>query len=65
MLPLSLPSLASQKPILRGNTSRASNSQKPSYSKESIINSYAWHFKPFQVNLRVLPFKTFKILLIL
>jgi hypothetical protein len=26
-----LPSLASQKPILRGNTSRASNFQKPSY----------------------------------
>jgi hypothetical protein len=26
-----LPSLASQKPILRGNTSRASNSPKPSY----------------------------------
>jgi hypothetical protein len=26
-----LPSLASQKPILRGNTSRASNSKKPSY----------------------------------
>jgi hypothetical protein len=29
---------------LRGNTSRASNSQKPSYSKESTINSYAWYF---------------------
>jgi hypothetical protein len=26
-----LPSLASQKPVLRGNTSRASKSQKPSY----------------------------------
>jgi hypothetical protein len=26
-----LPSLASQKPVLRGNTCRASNSQKPSY----------------------------------
>jgi hypothetical protein len=26
-----LPSLASQKPLLRGNTSRASNSPKPSY----------------------------------
>ena len=26
-----LPSLASQKPVLRGNTSRASNSQKPSH----------------------------------
>jgi hypothetical protein len=31
-----------------------------SYSKESIINSYAWHFKPFQVNFHELPFKTFK-----
>jgi hypothetical protein len=36
-----------------------------SYFKESTINSYAWHFKPFQVNFHVLPFKTFKILLIL
>jgi hypothetical protein len=36
-----------------------------SYSKESIINFYAWHFKPFQANFHVLPFKTFKILLIL
>jgi hypothetical protein len=26
-------------------------------SKESIINSYAWYFKPFQVNFHVLPFK--------
>jgi hypothetical protein len=24
--------------------------KKPIYSKESIINSYEWHFKPFQVN---------------
>jgi hypothetical protein len=39
-------------------------SKNQSYSKESTINSYAWHFKPFQVNFRVLPFKTFKILLI-
>jgi hypothetical protein len=36
-----------------------------SYFKESTINSYAWHFKPFQANFYVLPFKTFKILLIL
>jgi hypothetical protein len=36
-----------------------------SYSKESTITSYAWYFKPFQVNFHVLPFKTLKILLIL
>jgi hypothetical protein len=52
-----LPSLASQKLVLRGNTSRASNSQKPSYFKESTLNSYAWHFEPFQVNFHVLPLK--------
>jgi hypothetical protein len=26
-------------------------------SEESTINSYAWYFKPFQVNFHVLPFK--------
>jgi hypothetical protein len=57
---LSLPSLLLSSPVLRGNTSHASNSWKPSYSKESTINSYAWYFKPFQVNFHVLPFKTFK-----
>jgi hypothetical protein len=30
------------------------------YSKESTINSYAWYFKPFQVNFHVLHFETFK-----
>jgi hypothetical protein len=30
------------------------------FSKESTINSYAWHFKPFQANFHVLPFKIFK-----
>jgi hypothetical protein len=35
------------------------------YSKEFTINSYTWHFKPFQANFHVLPFKTFKIFLIL
>jgi hypothetical protein len=45
-----LPSLASQRPVLRGNTSRASKSQSQVTSKESTINSYAWYFKPFQVN---------------
>jgi hypothetical protein len=33
------------------------NPLKPSYSKESTINSYAWHFEPFQVNFHVLPLK--------
>jgi hypothetical protein len=36
---------------LRGNTSHASNYQKPSYFKDSTI------FKPLQVNFYVLPFK--------
>jgi hypothetical protein len=31
-----------------------------SFSKESTTNSYAWYFKPFQLNFHVLPFKTFK-----
>jgi hypothetical protein len=30
---------------VRGNTSHASNSKKPSYFKESTINSYAWYFQ--------------------
>jgi hypothetical protein len=30
---------------LRGNTSRASNYQKPKFSKESTINSYAWYLQ--------------------
>jgi hypothetical protein len=33
-----------------------------SFSKDSTTNSYAWYFKPFQVNFHVLPFKTFKYL---
>ena len=35
-------------------------SLKPSYSKESTINSYAWYFTPFQVNFHVLPLKSSK-----
>ena len=31
------------------------NTWKPSYSRVSTINTYAWHFKPFQVNSHVLP----------
>jgi hypothetical protein len=35
-------------------------SKNQSYFKESTTNSYAWYFKPFQVNFHVLPFKIFK-----
>jgi hypothetical protein len=38
-------SFASLHFILRGNTSRASNSQKPKISNESTINSYAWYLQ--------------------
>jgi hypothetical protein len=31
--------------VLRGNTSRASNSQKPKFPKDSTINSYAWYLQ--------------------
>jgi hypothetical protein len=36
-------SFASLHFVLRGNTSHASNSPKPKFSKESTINSYAWY----------------------
>jgi hypothetical protein len=52
-----LPSLASQKPVLRGNTSRASKSQSQVISKESTTNSYAWYFEPFQVNFSCATFQ--------
>jgi hypothetical protein len=38
-------SFASLHFVLRGNTSRASNSQKPKFSNESTINSYAWYLQ--------------------
>jgi hypothetical protein len=38
-------SFASLNFVLRGNTSRASKSQKPKFSNESTINSYAWYLQ--------------------
>jgi hypothetical protein len=38
-------SFASLHFVLRGNTSRASNYQKPKFCKESTINSYAWYLQ--------------------
>jgi hypothetical protein len=38
-------SFASLHSVLRGNTSRASNSQTPKFYKESTINSYAWYLQ--------------------
>jgi hypothetical protein len=38
-------SFASLRFVLRGNTSRASNSQKPKFLNESTINSYAWYLQ--------------------
>jgi hypothetical protein len=52
-----LPSLASQKPVLRGILLVHPTPKNQVTSKESTINSYAWYFKPFQVNFHVLPFK--------
>jgi hypothetical protein len=52
--------------VLRGNTSRASNSQKPKISKESTINSYAWYLQAIPSKFSCAIFqRTFKILLIL
>jgi hypothetical protein len=41
----SLPVFCQPSFVLRGNTYRASNYQKPSYFKESTINSYAWYLQ--------------------
>jgi hypothetical protein len=38
-------SFASLHFVLRGNTSRTSNSKNQVYSKESTINSYAWYLQ--------------------
>jgi hypothetical protein len=59
-------SFASLHFVLRGNTSHASNSQKPSFSNESTINSYAWYLQAIPSRFSCAMFqKTFKILLIL
>jgi hypothetical protein len=38
-------SFASLHSVLSMSSTHASNSQKPSYSKESTINSYAWYLQ--------------------
>jgi hypothetical protein len=60
-----LPSLASQKLVPRGNTSRASNSQKPSYFQRVHYKFLCMVFQAIPVNFHVLPFKNLQILLIL
>jgi hypothetical protein len=42
---------------LRGNTSHASNYQKPSFSKESTINSYAWYLQAIPSKFSCATFK--------
>jgi hypothetical protein len=42
------------------SSTRASKPLKTKLFKESTINSYAWHFKLFQVNFHVLPLKPSK-----
>jgi hypothetical protein len=59
-------SFASLHFILRGNTSHASNSQKPNFSKQSTINSYAWYLQAIPSKFSCATFqKIFKILIIL
>jgi hypothetical protein len=48
------------------SSTRVSNSQKPSYSNVSTINSYAWYFQAIPSKFSCATFqKTFKTLLIL
>jgi hypothetical protein len=42
---------------MRGNTSRASNYQKPSCFKESTINSYSWYFQAIPSNFSCATFQ--------
>jgi hypothetical protein len=52
--------------VLSMSSTRASNSQKPSCSNESTINSYAWYLQAIPSKFLCATFqKTFKILLIL
>jgi hypothetical protein len=48
-------SFASLHCVLSMSSTRASNSQKPSYSNVSTINSYAWYLQaiPFDLNTRL------------
>jgi hypothetical protein len=59
-------SFASPHFALSMSSTRASNSQKPSYSNVSTINSYAWYLQaiPSKFSCAIIQ-KTFKILLVL
>jgi hypothetical protein len=59
-------SFASPHFVLSMSCTRASNSQKPSYSNVSTISSYAWYLQTIPSKFSCVTFqKTFKILLIL
>jgi hypothetical protein len=59
-------SFASLHFVLSMSSTRASNSPKPSYSKVSTINSYAWYLQAIPSKFLCATFqKTFKILLVL
>jgi hypothetical protein len=53
----SLPVFYKPSSVLGGNTSRASNSQKPSYFKESTINFYAWYLQAIPSKLSCATFQ--------
>jgi hypothetical protein len=50
-------SFASLHFVLRGNTSHASNSPKPSFSSESTLNSYAWYLQAIPSKFSCATFK--------
>jgi hypothetical protein len=59
-------SFASPHFVLSMSSTRASNSQKPSYANVSTINSYAWYLQAIPSKFSCATFqKTFKILLVL
>jgi hypothetical protein len=59
-------SFASPHFVLSMSSTRASNSQKPSYSSVSTINSYAWYLQAIPSKFSCATFhKTFKTLLVL
>jgi hypothetical protein len=59
-------SFASPRFVLSMSFTRASNSQKPSYSNVSTINFYAWYLQAIPSKFSYATFqKTFKILLVL
>jgi hypothetical protein len=60
-------SFASPHFVLGMSSTRGSNSQKPSYTNVSTINSYAWYLQaiPSKFSCTTFQKKTFKILLVL